>query len=466
MGWRETKLSDMEIAEGFVTTLKSKHKIETAGDLADRFQKDRLAFLLPKPGQSAVNLLIDELKKVSHGESGTEEEAPSTVKFEKPANGHATELPPGSRMGTKEELKEFLGQKEEPAAAVPALPAVMPGMVQDKELEAVISVPVKEWERLQKLVGRVTEVSSKSDHVQELKLKYAKAKDSSLAAKKNMDEATSELLDMIAGQLRLDFDNEPVKAKPVKEEKATTQKKGDEVLEKLRSDPATEEYQAGLLKDGWRAAPLTVLPTVAADKKLAKRLSTGGLKTMGNLQDVRDKIGEWPKLKEDTKDKLMIEADVWLSQTRDKAAFAGAKAEATEREKEFPKQIELTKDLLDAAHNNAVLVKAGTIMDTVKCDNGGVGVGVGGIVLVLDPEEWRPVVKTVKRPKTIILVKDVPGFANEEDRLKDGAEFTPVGWSGDCPLVKTDAGRETSVAPSEFQALGEETVEWPLEEVA
>lgn len=463
MGWRDTKIEDMEIAEGFATTLKTKHKIGTAGDLADRWGKDRLGFLLPKPGQSAVNLLVEELKKVSHGESGTEEEAPSTVKFEKPANGHASgngaSLPPGSRMGTKEELKEFLGQKEE-AAAVPALPAVMPGMVNqgaiETELEATIVVPVKEWERLQKLLGRVTDVSAKSDQVQELKTKWAKAKDSSLAAKKTYDEATNELLDMIAGQLRLNFDEEPEKAKPAKEAKATTAAAsgGGEVLEQLRSEP-----------DSWRAAPLTVLPTVAADKKLAKRLSTGGLKSMGNLQDVRANMGEWPKLKEETKDKLIAEADEWLTKNRDAAAFAGAKKEADDREKEFPKQVELTKDILDQAHGNAVLVKAGTIMDTVKCADGAVGVGVGGIVMQLDAEEWKPVTKTVKRAKTILLVKDIPGFATEEDRCRAGAEFEVVGWSGECPLIKTEAGRETSVAPSEYTVLGD-LVDWPLDEVA
>lgn len=435
--WRDTKISDLEIAEGFATTLKTKHKIETAGDLATRWEENRLQFLLPKPGKSAVDLLVGELKRISNGESGVEEEAPASVKFEKPANGQASN-------GNGKFTETFQGETTAAIAVNETSAEVQQALetqLASGELVAVMSVPIAEWSRLQKLVGRVKEVEEKSSDVQRLKAEYAKKKDSSLAAKKTYDEATSELLDMIAGQLRINFDEEPEKAKPAKEEKAA---------------PAA---------DAWRATPLTVLPTVAADKKLAKRLATGGLKTVGNLQDVRT-TGEWPKMKEDTKDKLQVEADVWLSKNRDAAVFAGANAEAAEREKEFPKQVEITKDILDQAHGNAVLVKAGTIMDTVKCKDGGVGVGVGGDVMVLDPDEWRPVVKTVKRPKTIILVKDVPGFANEEDRLKDGAEFTPVGWSGDCPLVKTDAGRETNIAPSEFQALGDETVEWPLEEVA
>ena len=41
MGWREKKIDELEVADGFITTLKSKHKIATVGDLADRWTQDQ-----------------------------------------------------------------------------------------------------------------------------------------------------------------------------------------------------------------------------------------------------------------------------------------------------------------------------------------------------------------------------------------------------------------------------------------
>lgn len=439
--WQKTKIKDMEISDGLVNTMATTHKLKTAGDLEAAWQANRLEAIKTKHGKSAFELVVGELRRISGGDGGKETaEAPATVKFEQP-NGQATE----KANGTSHPVGEAGG--EGPAPALPAETPPIEG--------ATITVSAAEWTRLNKLDGRVRSVEEKSAHVQELKQKYSKLKDSSLAAKKTYDEATNELLDMIAGQLRIDFDAEPEKAKPAKEEKATSskgQKKGDEVLEKLRSQP-----------DAWRAAPLTVLPTVAGDKRMAKRLGTIGLKTIGDLQDVRAK-NAWPeKTKQETKDKLCAEADEWLTKNRDAGVFAGAKAEATEREREFPKQVELTKDI---EHGGKVVFKAGTVVDTTKATNGGVGIDLGGaaghVILALEPDQWRPAVKMISRASTIQLTKDIPGFATEEDQCNAGAEFEVVGWSGDCPLIKTPADRETSVAPGEFVVL--ESKEWPVEE--
>lgn len=283
-----------------------------------------------------------------------------------------------------------------------------------------VTIEDKELERLRRIEDHHRKIKEESDQVAKLTTIYHTKKDAALAAKKNLDEATAKLQELIAegadNQMRL-----PVEI-PVKPTAA--------------AEPITE---------GWEAVPVEAL---GLTKGLTTILKENHCKTIGALEARRKDHGNSlgiDGIGEAKAQKISDAADAWLRNNRDKATFDGAGAVASDAQR--------GAKLLVGLEAYGQTFPIGTILPVSEImGNGKVAVAITpDQVAQIESAECR-VVLVKEQPITVEILERVPGCDDESDKLIPGFVAKVLNWSDTGnPVVETAAGRPVALADNEWK---------------
>jgi hypothetical protein len=313
----------------------------------------------------------------------------------------------------------------------------------ENEGVAMVQVETTELDRLHRVEEQHAKVQKKTVKVRELENDYHRKKDSSLAAKKLLDEHTAELLNMIqekeSDQRQLPFDAQPV-------------------------EPAQRE--AAPVTEGWEAMPLSQL---RLGKGLSGKLVAAGIKTIGRLDQQHREHGNSlgvHGIGPQGADTVVAALLGWLAKNRDHVVFDAAKGaglSVVSPDQPIDAEFRYFK-LLEAVKAGEATHAAGTIfqVNEVMAD-GRIALSTtpgSTDVFAVDPAEGEWVEAEI-RCSTIRIAREVLG--QDPEVVKVGAEFTVENWHGDNAIILVGEA-EVFVARAEFEPVDPKICERALAE--